>query len=426
MCFGTKPIIRYIPLPSVTTTCYPTCLPTCFQLISLSSLHCRASFRVCSMWHGEQGLFPLPFLSLLVHLFFPSAFFTLITVVISGCFWDPRFSLPPMCSNLCPYSANFSPFSYSILLSYSFYSLRCCFCLGFRTFRCFGAINITESIIYVPSVTLLQCSSFHSLLSLPVTVILPGCFWAQDTLRGARWQRILLASHLFPYLSPCLFPTCFFIFLSIAILLSGCFWSKESPRLPFLSLHCSVFFVLVALGTGLKSHLFSYSSLCFTLTCGCSLWVLPGDNMLLVLCLSPCLSPLFSPTRALLSFSLSLSVSLAVLLSRCLFGHMILFVSHLFAYLSPLFSPSCILNCLPLAMSLNCCACLCMLWDETYYPLHSLTLGHYHMLPYLTSYLSPTCLLIISPLPCFFPGHQHFGTERRVFLLFPFFPYLFL
>ena len=52
------------------------------------------------------------------------------------------------------------------------------------------------------------------------------------------------------------------------------------------------------------------------------------------------------------SLSLSLSLSLAVLLSRCLFGHMILFVSHLLAYLSPLFSPSCILNCLPLAILL--------------------------------------------------------------------------
>ena len=406
--------LHSLTVPSVTTTCYPTCLPTCFQLISLSSLHYRASFRVCSMWHGEQGFFPLPFLSLLVHLFFLSAFFTLITVVISGCFWDPRFSLPPMCSNLCPYSANFSPFSYSILLSYSFYSLRCCFCLGFRTFRCFGAINITESIIYVPSVTLLQCSSFHSLLSLPVTVILPGCFWAQDTLRGARWQRILLASHLFPYLSPCLFPTCFFYFsISIAILLSGWIWSKESPRLLFLSLHCSLFFVLVALGTGLKSHLFSYSSLYFTLTCGCSLWVLPGDNMLLVLCLSPCLSPLFSPTRALTSLFLSLSLSLFFSLG-----------ASLDTWFSS--SPICLRTCLPcslqvvsliaspllffsflllgcfLYLSLNCCACLCMLWDETYYPLHSLTLGHYHMLPYLTSYLSPTCLLIISPLPCFF------------------------
>ena len=110
-------------------------------------------------------VFPLPFLSLLVHLFFPSAFFTLITVVISGCFWDPRFSLPPMCSNLCPYSANFSPFSYSILLSYSFYSPRCCFCLGFRTFRCFGAINITESIIRVTSILGRRGEFFSSFLS---------------------------------------------------------------------------------------------------------------------------------------------------------------------------------------------------------------------------------------------------------------------
>ena len=48
--------------------------------------------------------------------------------------------------------------------------------------------------------------------------------------------------------------------------------------------------------------------------------------MLLVLCLSPRLPPLFSPTRAPLT---SLSLSLAVLLSRCLFGHMILSGSSL-------------------------------------------------------------------------------------------------
>ena len=134
----------------------------------------------------------------------------------------------------------------------------------------------------------------------------------------------------------------------------------------------------------------------------------------------------------LLSFSLSLS----------LFFSLGAFLDTWFSW-----SPICLLTCLPcslqvvsliaspllfflflllgcfLYVSLNCCACLCVLWDETYYPLHSLNLGHYHMLPYLTSYLSPTCLLITSPLPCFFPGHQHFGTERRVFLLFPFFPY---
>ena len=175
---------------------------------------------------------------------------------------------------------------------------------------------------------------------------------------------------------------------------------------PHFSLHCSVFFVLVALGTGLKSHLFSYSSLYFTLTCGCSLWVLPGHSMLLVLCLSPCLSPLFSPTHALTS----LSLSLAVLLSRCLFGHMILSGSSL------------VLPCSLQRVYLIPSSLLLLLGEEriswplvflpAFFPLfrsHSLTLGLYHVLPYLPSYLSPTCLLILSPLPCFFPGLQHLG-----------------
>ena len=212
-----------------------------------------------------------------------------------------------------------------------------------------GAINITESLICVPSVgALLQSPLFISFCPSLLLFFFLGASGHRIlfvTLRGARWQRILLASHLFPYLSPCLFPTCLIISLSPLRFFSlGAFGQRN------LLVFRSVFFVLVALGTGLKSHLFSYSSLYFTLTCGCSLWVLPGHSLLLVLCLSPCLSPLFSPTRAL--SSLFLSLSLAVLLSRCLFGHMILFLSHLFAYLSPLFSPSCILNCLPLAILL--------------------------------------------------------------------------
>ena len=178
---------------------------------------------------------------------------------------------------------------------------------------------------------------------------------------------------------------------------------------PHFSLHCSVFFVLVALGTGLKSHLFSYSSLYFTLICGCSLCVLPGHSMLLVLCLSPCLSPLFSPTHALTS----LSLSLAVLLCRCLFGHMILSGSSL------------ALSCSLQRVSLIPSSLLLLLLGEEWisWPLvfllnfssfvqarsHSLTLGLYHMLPYLPSYLSPTCLLILSPLPRFFPGLRHLG-----------------
>ena len=181
---------------------------------------------------------------------------------------------------------------------------------------------------------------------------------------------------------------------------------------PHLSLHCSVFFVLVALGTGLKSHLFSYSSLYFTLTCGCSLWVLPGHSMLLVLCLSPCLFALFSPTHALTS--LSLSLSLAVLLSRCLFGHMILSGSSLVLPCPPLFPPTCILYSLLIAAAAweknGFPGLLC--FSLTFLPLfrsHSLTLGLYHMLPYLPSYVSPICLRILSPLPCFFPGLRHLG-----------------
>ena len=156
----------------------------------------------------------------------------------------------------------------------------------------------------------------------------------------------ILVSLSVPNLSP-------YFSISIAILLSGCFRSKESPCLPFLTslsiAQCSSFWWLW--GTELKSHLFSYSSLYFTLTCGCSLWVLPGHSMLLVLCLSPCLSPLFSPTRALTSLSLSLflSLSLAVLLSRCLFGHMILSGSSLVLPCPPLFPPTCILNSLLIA-----------------------------------------------------------------------------
>ena len=81
-----------------------------------------------------------------------------------------------------------------------------------------GAINITESLICVPSVgALLQSPLFISFCPSLLLFFFLGASGHRIlfvTLRGARWQRILLASHLFPYLSPCLFPTCFFIFLS--------------------------------------------------------------------------------------------------------------------------------------------------------------------------------------------------------------------
>ena len=356
VCFGAKPIIRYIPL------LYPRLLPhvtvLAFLLVSnLSPYHLSTTVLLsgsaaCGTESKVSFLFPFfPYLFIYSFPVLSSPSLQLLSLGAFGTQDSPCLPCVPICVFIQPI---FSPFSYSILLSYSFYSLRCCFCLGFRTFRCFGAINITESIIYVPSVTLLQCSSFHSLLSLPVTVILPGCFWAQDTLRGARWQRILLASHLFPYLSPCLFPTCFFIFLSpLRFFSPGAFgqrnllvsrsslsiaqcssfwwlWGQDSSLICFRTrLSTSLSHVAVLSGC-FRGTICSLSSVCLRAYPPCSLQLVP----------------------LLLSFSLSLSLSRAVLLSRCLFGHMILFVSHLFAYLSPLFSPSCILNCLPLAILL--------------------------------------------------------------------------
>ena len=122
------------------------------------------------------------------------------------------------------------------------------------------------------------------------------------------------------------------------------------------------------------------------------MWTL---SLYLSIYLSVCLS-------IYLSISRSLSLSLAVLLSRCLFGHMILSGSSL------------VLPCSLQRVSLIPSPLLLLLGEEwiswplvflpTFLPLcrsHSLTLGLYRMLPYLPSYLSPTCLLILSPLPCF-------------------------
>ena len=178
-----------------------------------------------------------------------------------------------------------------------------------------GAINITESLIRVPSVTaFLQSPLFISFCPSLLLFFFLGA-------SGHRILFVVLDGKGF-FLPPICFHTCLLVCSQLVSLFlylhcDSSLWVLSvkgislSP-VPHFSLHCSVFFVLVALGTGLKSHLFSYSSLYFTLTCGCSLWVLPGHSMLLVLCLSPCLSPLFSPTRALTSLSLSFSLSLSL------------------------------------------------------------------------------------------------------------------
>ena len=297
-------------------------------------------------------------------------------------------------------------------------------CLGFRTSRCFGAINIPESFICVA----VLLSPF--LLSIPVTVLLPGCFWAQDTLR-------LFVSHLFPCSFPLLSQTCFRTSLSIAILFSGYVWDAKFSLfstcfcacLPCWSIaQCSLFWLLWGKDSRCVPSVSAPVSLLvlnlfwhFFLRCCCSLWVLPAHRMLIgcslsIVCFRTCRPCCLHFVPFFLSFFLfflsfllcffSLSLSLAVLLSRCLLGPLILLVCHLFPYVSSLFSPSCILVSLVLSklypsfaphcysslrllwaecfsllvfLRISLLACLCVLWDETYYPLHSLTLSLLHV-----------------------------------------------
>ena len=156
----------------------------------------------------------------------------------------------------------------------------------------------------------------------------------------------ILVSLSVPNLSP-------YFSISIAILLSGCFRSKESPCLPFLTslsiAQCSSFWWL----WGQNS-----SPICFRARLSTSLShvaVLSGCFRgtvcsLSSVCLRACPPCSLQLVPLLLSLSLSLlSLSLAVLLSRCLFGHMILSGSSLVLPCPPLFPPTCILNSLLIA-----------------------------------------------------------------------------
>ena len=155
----------------------------------------------------------------------------------------------------------------------------------------------------------------------------------------------ILVSLSVPNLSP-------YFSISIAILLSGCFRSKESPCLPFLTslsiAQCSSFWWLwgqnsspICFRTRLSTSLSHVAVLsgCFRGTV-CSLSSV---------CLRACPPCSLQLVPLLLSLSLSLSLSLAVLLSRCLFGHMILSGSSLVLPCPPLFPPTCILNSLLIA-----------------------------------------------------------------------------
>ena len=239
---------------------------------------------------------------------FPSAFFTSLPIPVVLAFGTQDSPCLP-CAPIC---VLIQPIFFYLLL-----------CLGFRT----------SSLLF----------------SLPVTVLLPGCFWAQDTLRGCSMAKdssclpfvSILVSLSVPNLSP-------YFSISIAILLSGCFRSKESPCLPFLTslsiAQCSSFWWLwgqdsspICFRTRLSTSLSHVAVLsgCFRGTV-CSL-----SSVCLRAC-PPC--PL-----QLMPLLLSLSLSLAVLLSRCLIGHMILSGSPFVPPCPRLFPPTCILNSLLIA-----------------------------------------------------------------------------
>ena len=297
-------------------------------------------------------------------------------------------------------------------------------CLGFRTSRCFGAINIPESFICVA----VLLSPF--LLSIRVTVLLPGCFWAQDTLLSS-------SPICFRVRSPCCLKLVSVLLYLLLFFSLGTFGTQSSPCFPPVSVLVSLVDPLLSVlcfgcfgeTTLVVSHLFLRPSLCLFSTCfdtsffvavvlsgcfrrtGCSSDApCPLSVSVLVVLVVSISRPSFflSFFSFFLSFfvSFSLSLSLALLLSRCLLGPLILLVCHLFPYVSSLFSPSCILVSLVLSklypsfpphcysslrllwaecfsllvfLRISLLACLCVLWDETYYPLHSLTLSLLHV-----------------------------------------------
>ena len=221
--------------------------------------------------------------------------------------------------------------------------------LGFRTFRCFGAISITESLICVPSVTaLLQSPLFISFCP----SLLLFCFLGASghkilflTLRGARWRRILLASRLFPYLSPCLFPTCLLISLSPLRFFSLGAFGQRNLLVSRSSLLSPLLSVLRSGGFGDRTQVPSVFVLVSLLHSHMWLFSLGASGAQY----APCPLSVSVLVPLVLSNScpyFSLSLSLAVLLSRRLFGHMILSGSSFVIPCPRLFPPTCILNSL--------------------------------------------------------------------------------
>ena len=305
--------------------------------------------------------------------------------------------------------------------------------LGFRTFRCFGAINITESLICVPSVTaLLQsplfisfCPSLLLFFFLGASghrilfVTLRGCSMAKDS--SCLPFVSILVSLSVPNLSPY-----FSISIAIQFFSLGAFGqrnllvSRSSLLSPLLSVLRSggfgdrtqvpSVFVLVSL---LHSHMWLFS-----------LGASGAQYAPCPLSVSVLVPLVLSNSCPYFSLFLSVSLSLAVLLSRCLFGHMILSGSSL------------VLPCSLQRVSLIPSSLLLLGKDWISWPLVFLlnfssfvqvTFPYPRSLPHVTlltfllvSNLSPYSLsttVLLSRSPAF-------EMERIVFLLFPFFPSL--
>ena len=164
----------------------------------------------------------------------------------------------------------------------------------------------------------------------------------------ARWQRILLASHLFPYLSPCLFPTCLLTSLSPLRFFSLGAFGQRNLLVSRSSLLSPLLSVLRSGGFGDRTQVPSVFVLVSLLHSHMWLFSLGASGAQYAPCplsVSVLVPLVLSNSCPYFSLSLSLSLSLfAVLLSRCLFGHMILSGSSLVLPCPPLFPPTCILN----------------------------------------------------------------------------------
>ena len=200
VCFGTKPIVRYIPLASVSARFYPAYLPALPNLspFPLSTIMLLSGSPAFGMERKACLLFPFfPYLflsSFPVFLYFPP-YFCYSRWVLLG----PSVS---MCS-LCVLSEPIFP--------------TCCYLLFLSRIWDLWALLPGSCVPSFPA--LWHSCSLHSFLSLLVTVPLSGCFWAQDPLC------LPFVSVFVPLVVPNLFPL--YLLLFYAVLLSGHFWDAK-------------------------------------------------------------------------------------------------------------------------------------------------------------------------------------------------------